>query len=72
MRTKPGVVATMVFGVSFSVWSQVAMTTWTSWSQDLIHNQALDEERTSEDDDVKRVLVEFYDAHDWKTEFESA
>ena len=38
------------------------------WSHDRTHNQALDEERTSEDGDEKRVLVKFSDAHDWNTE----
>ena len=38
------------------------------WSHDRIHTQALGEERTGEDEDVKRVLVKFSDAHDWNTD----
>ena len=37
------------------------------WSHDRIY-MALDEERTREDGDVKRVLVKFSDAHYWNTE----
>ena len=38
------------------------------WNHDRIHTEALDEKRTSEDGDVKRVLVKFSNAHDWNTE----
>ena len=38
------------------------------WNHDRIHTWALDEKRTSEDGDVKRVLVKFSNAHDWNTE----
>ena len=37
------------------------------WSHDRVHKQALDEEWTSEDGDVKVVLVKFSDAHEWNT-----
>ena len=40
------------------------------WNHDRIHTQALDEKRTNEDGDVKRVLVKFCDAHDWNTELD--
>ena len=38
------------------------------WSHDCIHTQALDEEWTRDDGDVKKVLVKFSDAHEWNTE----
>ena len=38
------------------------------WRHDRIHTQALDEERTRDDGDVKRVLVKSSNAHDWNTE----
>ena len=37
------------------------------WSHDRVHKQALDEEWTSEDGDVKIVLVNFTDAREWNT-----
>ena len=37
------------------------------WSHDRMHPQAVDEEWTRDDGDVKRVLVKFSDAHDWNT-----
>ena len=37
------------------------------WSRDRIY-MALDEERTREDGDVKKVLGKFSDAHCWNTE----
>ena len=42
------------------------------WSHDRIHTQALDDEWTRDDGDVKKVLVKFSDAHDWITELKSA
>ena len=39
------------------------------WSHDRVHKQALDKEWTSEDRDVKTVLVKFSDAHEWITKW---
>ena len=38
------------------------------WNHDCIHTQALDEEWTRVDGDVKKALVKFSNAHDWNTE----
>ena len=39
------------------------------WSHDRVPKQALDEEWTSQDGDVKIVLVKFSAAHEWNTKW---